>query len=112
MEIHSTIRRVDALLRTRHDPAVADLSDSVAKAFGRKLLAARLRAELTQEALGYLSSVHRTEISQLELGNHVPRLDTVIKIAGALKIEPCELMADVRWTPPPVGPAGGGFREL
>ncbi len=41
-----------------------------------------------------------------------PRLDTVIKLAGALGIEPCELIADVRWTPPPAGPSGGGFRKL
>jgi transcriptional regulator with XRE-family HTH domain len=106
------ICRVDALLRKRHDPSVSDLSESVAKAFGEKLLAARQKAQLTQEALGYLSSVHRTEISQLELGNHIPRLDTVIKIAGALNIEPCELIADVRWAPPPEGPSSGGFRKI
>jgi transcriptional regulator with XRE-family HTH domain len=91
---------------------VSDLSESVAKAFGEKLLAARENAKLTQEALGYLSSVHRTEISQLELGHHVPRLDTVIKIAGALNIEPCDLTADVRWIPPPDSPSSGGFRQI
>jgi len=112
MKIHSMICRVDALLRNRHDPAVSDLSKSVAEAFGRKLFAAREKAEITQEALGYLSSIHRTEISQLELGYRSPRLDTVIKLAGALNIEPCELMADVRWKPPPVGPSSGGFHKI
>ncbi len=106
------IYRVDALLRTRHDLAVADGSENVAKAFGEKLLVARKEADLTQEELGYRSTVHRTEISQLELGHHVPRLDTVIKIAGALGIEPSELISDVRWTPPPEGPGTGGFRKL
>jgi len=104
--------RVDALLRKRHDPAVGDLSESVGKAFGVKLLAARQKAKLTQEELGYLSSVHRTEIGQLELGHHTPRLDTVIKLAGAMNIEPCELIGDVRWTPPPVGPSSGGFHSI
>jgi DNA-binding XRE family transcriptional regulator len=112
MKIHSTILRVDLLLRKRHDPAVTELSESVAKAFGEKLFAAREKSGLTQEALGHLSSVHRTEISQLELGRRSPRLDTVIKLAGALKIEPCELISDVRWTPPPVGPNSGGFHRI
>ena len=91
---------------------MSDLSESVGKAFGVKLLAAREKATLTQEELGHLSSVHRTEISALELGHHTPRLDTVIKLAGALKIEPCELIGDVRWSPPPVGPSDGGFFEV
>lgn len=91
---------------------MSDLSESVGKAFGVKLLAARREAKLTQEELGYLSSVHRTEIGQLELGHHIPRLDTVIKLAGAMKIEPCDLIGDIRWTPPPTGPSGGGFRRL
>lgn len=91
---------------------MTNLIESVAKAFGEKLLAARKKSGLTQEALGHLSSVHRTEISQLELGHRSPRLDTVIKLAGALEIEPCELIADVRWTPPLIGPSGGGFRKL
>jgi transcriptional regulator with XRE-family HTH domain len=90
---------------------VSELNDSVARGFGAKLLVARENAKLTQEALGHLSSVHRTEISQLELGKHIPRLDTLIKLAGALGVEPCELVADVRWTPPLTEPSGG-FREI
>jgi DNA-binding XRE family transcriptional regulator len=114
MKIHDRICRVDALLWKRHDPAVSDtgLGKSVAEAFGRKLFAARERAGLTQEELGYLSSIHRTEISQLERGYRSPRLDTVVKLAGALEVEPCELIGDVRWTPPPTGPAKGGFRSI
>lgn len=114
MKIHDMISRVDALLWKRHDLAVSDgeLGESVAKAFGRKLLAAREKSGLTQEELGYLSSIHRTEISQLERGYRSPRLDTVVKLAGALDVEPCELIGDVRWTPPPTGPAKGGFRSV
>jgi DNA-binding XRE family transcriptional regulator len=110
--ILTRILSVDALLRRRHDPAVSELSEIVAKSFARKLRAARDKAGLTQEALGALSSVHRTEVSNLEMGHHIPRLDTVIRLAGALKIEPCDLVADVRWTPPPVGPSSGKFRKL
>jgi transcriptional regulator with XRE-family HTH domain len=83
---------------------VSELSESVGKAFGVRLAAARQKAKLTQEELGYLSSIHRTEVGQLERGRHTPRLDTVIKLAGALNIEPCQLIGDLRWTPPAAGP--------
>ncbi len=106
------IRLVDALQRNRDDPAVADLSNRVGRAFGAKLLAAREKAGLTQEELGYLSTVNPAQISQLELGNHTPRLDTVIKLAGGLNIEPCELIGDVRFRPPPVGPDKGGWIDV
>ena len=59
----------------------------------------------------YRGGLHRTVISPLELGQHAPRLDTLIKLAGALGVEPCELIPDLRWTPPARGPAGGNFRQ-
>lgn len=92
---------------------MSDPSETVAQNFGAKLKRARLESGLTQEELAYLARVNRSAISPLELGQHLPRLDTVIKLAGALGVEPCELMADVRWTPPPQeGRRGGEFRKL
>lgn len=89
-----------------------DLSESVAKSFGAKLLQARKKAGLSQEELAYLGGVDRTAISPLELGRHTPRLDTVIKLAGALGISPCELIADIRWVPPTQDPVSGKFRKI
>lgn len=88
------------------------MRETVAKAFGQKLAMAREKAGLSQEELGHLSSVHRTAISELERGRNVPGMDTVIRLAGALGIDPCDLMADVRWTPPPRGPSGGSYRDV
>lgn len=85
-------------------------SDHVARAFGQALHEARVKTALSQEELAHRSDVHRTQISQLELGKRLPRLDTLIKIAGALGVEPCALVTDVRWAPPEVGPQQGGFR--
>lgn len=48
----------------------------VAKAFGGKLREAPSAATMTQERLGQLSNVDRTEIGRLEAGVRVPRLDT------------------------------------
>jgi transcriptional regulator with XRE-family HTH domain len=95
--------------RSRNDQEVSELTDEVARAFGEKLLAARERSGLTQEELGYRSSVNRGEVGQLELGHHVPRLDTLLKLAGGLDVDPCQLLGDLRWRPPPEGPAKGGL---
>ncbi len=111
-EIVASLLPVDDWQQRRDDSAVSDMREAVAKAFGEKLSAARHKAGLSQEELGHLSSVHRTAISELELGRNVPGIDTVIRLAGALGLEPCELMADIRWTPPPSGPVSGNFRRI
>jgi len=90
---------------------VSDLSVQVGREFGRKLSDARTRAELSQEALGYLSGIHRTQISRLEAGESVPKLDTVIQLAGALGLETPQLLPPIFWEPPSPRPHGGGFRR-
>jgi transcriptional regulator with XRE-family HTH domain len=50
--------------------------------FGENLERCRERAGLTQTELGYRASLHRTEISLLERGKRLPRIDTAVKLAG------------------------------
>jgi transcriptional regulator with XRE-family HTH domain len=109
MEISAMKFAVDALHRNRDHLPVNDLSRTIGRAFGIKLSAAREKAQLTQEELGHLSTVNRSEISQLELGRHTPRLDTVVKLAGALNVEPCELIGNLRFRPPQVAEKGSLF---
>lgn len=71
----------------------------VATRFGENLTRCRKRSGLSQEALGLLSSLHRTEISLLERGSRIPRIDTLVKLAGALSIPPSELIEGIDWTP-------------
>ena len=52
----------------------------------------RRRAGISQEDLGFLSALHRTEIGQLERGIRIPRIDTLIKLAGALQLPPGDLL--------------------
>lgn len=75
-------------------------SDAVAAHFGRNLLRCRRRAELSQEELGARASLHRTQIGMLEHGMRVPRIDTVMQLAGAMAIPPSELLEGIHWTPP------------
>ncbi|MGC1852270.1 MAG: helix-turn-helix domain-containing protein [Solirubrobacterales bacterium] len=81
----------------------------VARQFGENLRRIRSKAGLSQERLGFLASLHRTEIGLLERGARVPRIDTLIKLASALGIEPEELIAGMEWTPGGAQAEPGGF---
>ena len=72
---------------------------SVAKRFASNLLQCRGRAGLSQEEVGVRASLHRTEVSQLERGLRVARIDTLVKLAGALDVDPCDLLAGISWSP-------------
>ncbi|HEY2334012.1 MAG TPA: helix-turn-helix transcriptional regulator [Solirubrobacterales bacterium] len=72
---------------------------TVAKQFGANLAARRKDAGLSQEELAWGASVHRTEISQLERGLRIPRIDTLVKLATTVGIKPEVLLAGIVWTP-------------
>lgn len=75
------------------------MSREVAQRFGANLMAHRERTGLSQEDLSFRAALHRTEISLLERGARLPRIDTLVKLAGALAVEPGELLAGIVWTP-------------
>lgn len=72
---------------------------TVAEQFGKNLARLRERSGLTQEEIALRASVHRTEVSQLERGLRIPRIDTVAKLAGALGVEPAEFFEGISWEP-------------
>lgn len=87
-------------------------SEPVAEAFAVILRDARTRAKLTQEDLAFLSGLDRSTISQAERAKASPQLETLIRLAGGLAMEPCELMPGVRWEPPPSSAKpSGAFRS-
>jgi len=71
----------------------------VAQRFGENLVRCRKQAGLSQEELGLRSSLHRTAIGMLERGARMPRIDTLIKLAVALDIDPAELLKGIDWKP-------------
>lgn len=81
----------------------------VAGVFGDNLAHLRKRADLSQEDLSHLASLHRTEISQLERGLRIPRADTIIKLRDALGVTADDLLVGLTWTPGDYRP--GGFVE-
>lgn len=65
--------------------------------FAENLILLRGRAGLSQEQTAERADLHRTELSLLERGLRLPRLDTIVKLAGAIEVEPCELLAGMTW---------------
>ncbi|MGC1165337.1 MAG: helix-turn-helix transcriptional regulator [Solirubrobacterales bacterium] len=74
--------------------------------FGRNLFMARRRAGLSQEELASTASLHRTEIGLLERGGRVARIDTLLKLAGALELPPGDLLDGMAWVPAAPAPSG------
>ncbi len=74
-------------------------SAELARHFGRNLRRRRSEAGISQEELGFRSDLHRTEIGLLERGAHVPRIDTLLKLAAGLglRIE-CSLFDGIEWS--------------
>jgi transcriptional regulator with XRE-family HTH domain len=83
--------------------------NKVATRFSHNLVAARKKADLTQEELAFRADLHRTEIGLLERAERVPRIDTLAKLSGALNVRSEELLAGIRWHPGDFSP--GGFEE-
>lgn len=75
----------------------------VAARFGGNLARHRKRADLSQEDLSFLASLHRTEISHLERGLRIARVDTLVKLKSSLEVSADDLLAGITWSP-------GGYR--
>ena len=71
----------------------------IAAQFGDNLVRCRKLADISQDELSVMASVHRTEISQLERGLRVARIDTLAKLCSSLEVDPGELMAGIDWQP-------------
>ena len=71
----------------------------VAARFGDNLVRCRKLADVSQDELSVRASVHRTEISPLERGLRVARIDTLAKLCASLEVDPGELMTGIVWSP-------------
>jgi transcriptional regulator with XRE-family HTH domain len=68
--------------------------------FAKNLRKARLALGWTQEELAAASDLHFTAISLLERAEREPRLSTVTRLASALNMELCDLLAGIDGTAP------------
>lgn len=63
---------------------------AVREQFAENLRRHRLRAGLSQEALGAICGLHRTEIGLLERCQRSPRLETIVALARGLRLDSAE----------------------
>lgn len=64
-------------------------------AFGQTVRRIRLSRGISQEAFADLCNLHRTYISDIELGKRNVSLENICKIANALNMKVSELFAEV-----------------
>ena len=68
----------------------------LAIAFGQQVRSYQERRGLSQEALAFAAGLHRTHISLIERAHRSVRLETVETLARALRVQPGELMPEIR----------------
>lgn len=78
---------------------MADLTTDLPRVIGLRIARLRIARGESQEEVSLRSGLHRTAIGQLERGERVPRADTLIKVAGALEVDPGAMVAKLLWTP-------------
>jgi transcriptional regulator with XRE-family HTH domain len=75
---------------------------------GRELAAERFAANLARckrekglslTEISERAEIHRTHLGLLLRGKRLARLDTILKLSGALGVPPSALMEGVRWGP-------------
>lgn len=72
----------------------AEIAEQV-RAFGRNLRRTRLHAGFTQVQLSAAAPLDRAAISRLECGERAPDLPTLLRICGALAVEPKDLLRGI-----------------
>jgi transcriptional regulator with XRE-family HTH domain len=77
---------------------------TAAQRIGRNIRRRRRAIELTQEACAERAGIHRVSITGYEWGEREPKSVTLVKLAGALGVEPAVLLEGVRWEPGRFGP--------
>jgi transcriptional regulator with XRE-family HTH domain len=65
--------------------------------FARNVIELRRRAGLSQTDVGLRAGLHRTAVGLLERRLRMPRLDTVLQIAGGIEADPRELLEGLAW---------------
>ena len=71
------------------------MQEEIRVAYGKAVRAIRQDKKISQEELGDLCGLHRTYISDIELGKRNVSLENVDKIAHALQVKKSELFIEV-----------------
>ena len=71
------------------------MQEEIRVAYGKAVRAIRQDKKISQEELGELCGLHRTYISDIELGKRNVSLENIDKIAHALQMKQTDLFIEV-----------------
>lgn len=74
-------------------------TDGLRARLGVNVRECRRRLGISQHELAFRAEMHPNAISPLELGRRLPKVESFIRLAGALEATPSELVAGILWTP-------------
>ena len=69
------------------------------RALGARVRELRKKAGYSQEDVAFRAGIHRTQVSLLESGSRMPRVETLVKLAGALGVTTDEILDGIIWEP-------------
>lgn len=92
------------------DPDALTAREFVMTRFAANLVRCRREADMSQDEVALRASLNRTEVSSLERALRSPRVETVVKLAGALEVDPGRLFEGLAWQPGEY--RWGRFREV
>ncbi|MCG8450696.1 MAG: helix-turn-helix domain-containing protein [Pirellulales bacterium] len=69
--------------------------------FGKNVRKVRVDRGMSQEELAYAANLHRTHISLIERGLRSVRVETIERLALALRVQPAKLMPTVKFSSRP-----------
>lgn len=81
----------------------------VAERFALNLAHCKRETGMSLTEIAERAEIHRTHLGLLLRGKRLVRVDTVVKLAGALEVPPSALLEGVRWRPPQGGESTGRF---
>ncbi|MCW8219885.1 helix-turn-helix transcriptional regulator [Streptomyces griseolus] len=77
-----------------HQPMPEERVHARRRAIGDHIRAARLHADLTQEAISLRTGIRIATISDIEQGHRAARIDSLIRIADAIGVPLSELVRE------------------
>lgn len=69
------------------------------RVFGERVRSRRLALGLSQEAAAVRCGIHWTQLGKVERGQRSLRLETIVKIAEGLDIDPADLVTELPLPP-------------
>jgi ribosome-binding protein aMBF1 (putative translation factor) len=79
----------------RYSMSVPDSAAQLQRRFGQAVRAERKAQNLTQQAVAFAADLSLTYVGEIERGERMVSLHTLVRLSTALKMNPAELLAKV-----------------